>query len=104
MSLLHILSCASVQSQEHLSVSHFFKVGVMVFLLPHGSCILAPVYSLFNLTTVGSNVAPYTANFMAHVCFAYYLSVLPKTNHCTSDAPINIMFLVMALMSSIFRA
>ena len=46
MSLLHILACASVQQQEYLSVIYlFFKVGGMVFLLPHGLCILhvAPV-------------------------------------------------------------
>ena len=46
MSLLHILACASMQSQEHMSVWHlfFFKVEGMVILLPHGSCILAPVF------------------------------------------------------------
>ena len=50
MSHLHILACASMQSQEHLSVWHlivFFKVGGMVILLPHGSCILAPVDLFF---------------------------------------------------------
>ena len=51
MSRMRILACASKQSQEHLSVIFFFfffffSVGGIVFLLPHGSCILVPVDSI----------------------------------------------------------
>ena len=59
------------------------------------------INSLFNITTMGSNIAPHVQNFSARVCLEAYLSILPNKNLGVSFPPIKIMLVVTAVMYNI---
>ena len=61
------------------------------------------INSLFNLTTLGSNVTLGKENLTVHVCFESYSSVLWKANHGMSYFCMKTMLVVMSLLSSVFN-